>query len=162
MLLLITSDLVGDDIACYDVFILMIRLPPRSKRTDTLFPYTTLFRSQLLHEAAKQLQRVGLGDYLYEQAGNLALGQQRILELARALAADPVPLLPDEPAAGLRSTENQAQAGVLNQLRDEGMRILLVEHTMYFFIILTTNLIVLDFGTNVAHDLPAAGTHHPD
>src|SRR3546814_4240890 len=89
MLLLITSDLVGDDIACYDVFILMIRLPPRSKRTDTLFPYTTLFRSQLLHEAAKQLQRVGLGDYLHEQAGNLALGQQRILEIARALAADP-------------------------------------------------------------------------
>ncbi|MGP1615507.1 MAG: branched-chain amino acid ABC transporter ATP-binding protein/permease, partial [Pollutimonas bauzanensis] len=46
--------------------------------------------AELLHEAAKQLERVGLGDYLYEQAGNLALGQQRILEIARALAADPV------------------------------------------------------------------------
>ncbi|KAG0763457.1 hypothetical protein G6F22_018421 [Rhizopus arrhizus] len=46
--------------------------------------------AQLLHEAAEQIKRVGLGEYLYEQAGNLALGQQRILEIARALASDPV------------------------------------------------------------------------
>ena len=46
--------------------------------------------AELLYEAARQLERVGLGDYLYEQAGNLALGQQRILEIARALSADPV------------------------------------------------------------------------
>src|SRR3546814_10295870 len=141
MLLLITSDLVGDDIACYDVFILMIRLPPRSKRTDTLFPYTTLFRSQLLHEAAVQLQRVGLGDSLYEQAGNLALGRQRILEIARALAADPVLLLLDEPAAGLRYREKQDLARVLAQLREQGMSILLVENDMDFVMRLTNNQI---------------------
>ena len=108
----------------------------------------------LLHEAAKQLQRVGLGDYLYEQAGNLALGQQRILEIARALAADPILLLLDEPAAGLRYKEKQELAGVLNQLRKEGMSILLVEHDMDFVMNLTDHLVVMDFGTKLAEGTP--------
>src|SRR5690606_6678325 len=103
--------------------------------------------AQLLHEAAVQLKRVGLGDCLYEQAGNLALGQQRILEIARALAADPVLLLLDEPAAGLRYKEKQELAAVLNQLRAEGMSILLVEHDMDFVMKLTDHLVVMDFGT---------------
>ncbi|MCH5937006.1 ATP-binding cassette domain-containing protein, partial [Salmonella enterica] len=81
---------------------------------------------------AEQIKRVGLGEYLYEQAGNLALGQQRILEIARALASDPVLLLLDEPAAGLRYKEKQDLARVLEQLRAEGMSILLVEHDMDF------------------------------
>lgn len=111
--------------------------------------------AELLHEAAKQLQRVGLGDYLYEQAGNLALGQQRILEIARALAADPVLLLLDEPAAGLRYKEKQELAKVLDQLRQEGMSILLVEHDMDFVMNLTDHLVVMDFGTKLAEGLPA-------
>ncbi|WP_442592788.1 branched-chain amino acid ABC transporter ATP-binding protein/permease [Parapusillimonas sp. JC17] len=111
--------------------------------------------AELLHEAAKQLQRVGLGDYLYEQAGNLALGQQRILEIARALAADPILLLLDEPAAGLRYKEKQELAKVLDQLRQEGMSILLVEHDMDFVMNLTDHLVVMDFGTKLAEGLPA-------
>ncbi len=110
--------------------------------------------AQLLHEAAQQLRRVGLGDYLYEQAGNLALGQQRIVEIARALAADPVLLLLDEPAAGLRFREKQALAQVLKQLREEGMSILLVEHDMEFVMDLTNHLVVLDFGTKLAEGKP--------
>jgi branched-chain amino acid transport system permease protein len=110
--------------------------------------------AELLHEAAKQLQRVGLGDYLYEQAGNLALGQQRIIEIARALAADPVLLLLDEPAAGLRYKEKQQLAQVLRQLSDEGMSILLVEHDMDFVMNLTDHLVVMDFGTKLAEGLP--------
>lgn len=110
--------------------------------------------AELLHEAAVQLQRVGLGDYLYEQAGNLALGQQRILEIARALAADPVLLLLDEPAAGLRYKEKQELAKVLDQLRAEGMSILLVEHDMDFVMKLTDHLVVMDFGTKIAEGLP--------
>ncbi|MCK9512678.1 MAG: branched-chain amino acid ABC transporter ATP-binding protein/permease [Pigmentiphaga sp.] len=111
--------------------------------------------AQLLHEAARQLERVGLGDYLYEQAGNLALGQQRIVEIARALAADPVLLLLDEPAAGLRFREKQALSQVLKQLREEGMSILLVEHDMEFVMELTNHLVVMDFGTKLAEGPPA-------
>jgi branched-chain amino acid transport system permease protein len=117
--------------------------------------------AQLLHEAAVQLQRVGLGDCLYEQAGNLALGQQRILEIARALAADPILLLLDEPAAGLRYKEKQALAGVLDQLRREGMSILLVEHDMDFVMRLTNHLVVMDFGTKLAEGMPADVQKNP-
>ncbi len=117
--------------------------------------------AELLHEAAKQLQRVGLGDYLYEQAGNLALGQQRILEIARALAADPVLLLLDEPAAGLRYKEKQELAKVLDQLRKEGMSILLVEHDMDFVMNLTDHLVVMDFGTKIAEGLPSEVQTNP-
>lgn len=117
--------------------------------------------AELLHEAAKQLQRVGLGDYLYEQAGNLALGQQRILEIARALAADPVLLLLDEPAAGLRYKEKQELAKVLDQLRQEGMSILLVEHDMDFVMNLTDHLVVMDFGTKIAEGLPSEVQTNP-
>lgn len=110
--------------------------------------------AELLHEAAVQLQRVGLGDYLHEQAGNLALGQQRILEIARALASDPVLLLLDEPAAGLRYKEKQELASVLDQLRREGMSILLVEHDMDFVMNLTDHIVVMDFGTKIAEGTP--------
>ncbi|CAM3750460.1 branched-chain amino acid ABC transporter ATP-binding protein/permease [Bordetella sputigena] len=111
--------------------------------------------ARLLHEAARQLERVGLADCMYEQAGNLALGQQRILEIARALAGDPVLLLLDEPAAGLRYKEKQALADVLGQLREEGMSILLVEHDMDFVMRLTNHLVVMDFGTKLAEGVPS-------
>ena len=109
---------------------------------------------RLRHEAATQLRRVGLGNYLFEQAGNLALGQQRIVEIARALASDPVLLLLDEPAAGLRYKEKVALAGVLKQLRAEGMSILLVEHDMEFVMGLTDRLVVMEFGSKLAEGLP--------
>ncbi len=110
--------------------------------------------ARLRHEAATQLKRVGLGNYLFEQAGNLALGQQRIVEIARALASDPVLLLLDEPAAGLRYKEKVALAGVLKQLRAEGMSILLVEHDMEFVMGLTDHLVVMEFGSKLAEGLP--------
>ena len=115
----------------------------------------------LLAEAARQLQRVGLGDYLHEQAGNLALGQQRILEIARALAGDPSLLLLDEPAAGLRYKEKQNLAGVLSNLRAEGVSILLVEHDMDFVMRLTNHLVVMDFGTKLAEGVPAEVQQNP-
>ncbi len=110
---------------------------------------------RIFEEALRQLDRVGLADQRDELAGNLPLGQQRILEIARALAADPILLLLDEPAAGLRYKEKQALAQVLSQLRQEGMSILLVEHDMDFVMRLTDRLVVMDFGTKIASGLPA-------
>ncbi|MGE8590938.1 MAG: metal-dependent hydrolase, partial [Alcaligenes sp.] len=89
------------------------------------------------------------------------LGQQRILEIARALASDPVLLLLDEPAAGLRYKEKQELAKVLDQLRREGMSILLVEHDMDFVMNLTDKLVVMDFGTKLAEGLPKEIQENP-
>ena len=115
----------------------------------------------LLHEARQQIERVGLGEHLYDQAGSLALGQQRILEIARALCADPVLLLLDEPAAGLRYREKQALADLLRRLKGEGMSILLVEHDMDFVMNLVDRLVVMDFGERIASGLPREIQTHP-
>ncbi|WP_150561953.1 ABC transporter ATP-binding protein, partial [Pandoraea bronchicola] len=110
--------------------------------------------AMLLHEAQKQIERVGLGAHMYDEAGSLALGQQRILEIARALACDPTLLLLDEPAAGLRYKEKQALGDLLRKLKDEGMSVLLVEHDMDFVMNLTDHLVVMEFGTKIAEGLP--------
>ena len=109
---------------------------------------------QLLAEAKYQIERVGLGDLAYAPAGSLAIGQQRLLEIARALCADPALLLLDEPAAGLRYREKQALAQLLRQLRAEGLSMLIVEHDMDFIMTLVDRLVVMDFGTKIAEGLP--------
>ncbi|KIG02742.1 branched-chain amino acid ABC transporter ATP-binding protein/permease [Caballeronia concitans] len=110
--------------------------------------------ARLMSEAAKQITRVGLEKHMYSEAGSLALGQQRILEIARALCCDPTLLLLDEPAAGLRYQEKQQLADLLRKLRAEGMSILLVEHDMDFVMNLTDRLVVMEFGTKIAEGLP--------
>ncbi len=112
-------------------------------------------------EAARQLARCGLADLADHNATSLALGQQRIVEIARALAAGPSVLLLDEPAAGLRHGEKQSLAALLRQLRDEGMAILLVEHDMEFVMSLADNLVVMDFGTVIATGKPSDVRRNP-
>jgi len=109
---------------------------------------------RLMAEAALQIRRVGLEEHMYEEAGSLALGQQRILEIARALCCDPTLLLLDEPAAGLRYQEKQRLADLLRKLKEEGMSVLLVEHDMDFVMNLTDRLVVMEFGTRIAEGLP--------
>ena len=106
-------------------------------------------------EAARQLARVGLADTADGPATSLPLGQQRIVEIARALCLDPILLLLDEPAAGLRHNEKAELATLLSRLRAEGMGILLVEHDMDFVMTLADRLVVMDFGTKLAEG-PAA------
>jgi branched-chain amino acid transport system permease protein len=116
----------------------------------------------LLTEAARQIERVGLGDQMHQLAGSLSLGQQRIVEIARALCVDPILLLLDEPAAGLRHMEKQKLASLLRQLRAEGMSVLLVEHDMGFVMDIADRIVVLEFGTKIAEGKPAAVRANPD
>ncbi|MFJ4376285.1 ATP-binding cassette domain-containing protein [Pseudomonas japonica] len=117
--------------------------------------------ASLLGEAARQIQRVGLGDYLHTPAGSLALGQQRIVEIARALCSDPILLLLDEPAAGLRHGEKQALARLLEQLRGEGLGVLLVEHDMDFVMGLSDQIVVMEFGQRLASGTPPQIQENP-
>ena len=110
--------------------------------------------ARLRDEAARQLERVGLGSHLYDTAASLPLGSQRILEIARALCADPLLLLLDEPAAGLRHLEKQALAALLRDLRDDGVSILLVEHDMNFVMGLADRVVVMEFGRRIAEGAP--------
>ncbi|MFZ2308312.1 MAG: branched-chain amino acid ABC transporter ATP-binding protein/permease [Rhodoferax sp.] len=115
----------------------------------------------LMREAARQLERIGMGHAMHEQAGNLAMGPQRLLEIARALCSDPALLLLDEPAAGLRHKEKQALAAVLRQLRSEGMSILLVEHDMDLVMDVTDHIVVMEFGTKLMDGTPAQVQESP-
>lgn len=117
--------------------------------------------ASLLKEAAWQVERVGLADLMFEQAGNLALGQQRILEIARALCADPCLLLLDEPAAGLRFKEKQELGDLLRKLRAEGMATLIVEHDMDFVMGLADRVVVMEFGEKIAEGLPEEVQRNP-
>ena len=108
----------------------------------------------LFAEAEAQLRRIGMAEQMHELAGNLALGPQRLMEIARALCTDPSLLLLDEPAAGLRHKEKQALAAVLRQLKAEGLSILLVEHDMDFVMGLVDRIVVMEFGTRLIEGTP--------
>ena len=110
---------------------------------------------QIADEARLQLARIGLAGREHELAGSLPLGTQRILEIARALASDPVLLILDEPAAGLRRHEKMALAELLHKLREDGLTILIVEHDMEFVMKLVDRLVVMNFGSKLVEGKPA-------
>ena len=133
----------------------------RAGALSSMFRLDRSDEAKLLAEATRQIERVGLADQIDQPAGSLSLGQQRIVEIARALCVDPMLLLLDEPAAGLRHLEKQRLAGLLRQLRDGGMSVLLVEHDMGFVMDLADRVVVLDFGTKIAEGTPQAIKTNP-
>ncbi len=110
--------------------------------------------SALLDHARIQARRLGLGALLDRHAGDLPLGQQRVVEIARALCLRPRLLLLDEPAAGLRLAEKQRLAALLRQLRADGIGVLLVEHDMDFVMGVADRVVVMDFGQKIAEGPP--------
>jgi branched-chain amino acid transport system ATP-binding protein/branched-chain amino acid transport system permease protein len=134
-------------------------------RRDVLAAMARLDRAEeraLFKEAQRQLERVGMGAWLHELAGNLPMGQQRLLEIARALCSDPALLLLDEPAAGLRHKEKRALIDVLRQLQREGMSILLVEHDMDLVMDVCDRLVVMEFGTLLMQGTPREVQQSPE
>jgi branched-chain amino acid transport system ATP-binding protein len=104
--------------------------------------------------AEEAIERVGMGAWAATPAESLPLGQQRTLQVARALCGDPQLLLLDEPASGLRAGEKEAFADLLGLLKGEGLTMMLVEHDVRFVASLSDVVTVLDLGRVIAEGPP--------
>ncbi|MFC4605327.1 ABC transporter ATP-binding protein [Rhodococcus kronopolitis] len=102
------------------------------------------------------LEFVGIAPRAVEKARNLSYGDQRRLEIARALATEPKLLCLDEPAAGFNPSEKAALMDLIRKIRDDGFTVLLIEHDMRLVMGVTDRIVVLEFGRKIADDLPAA------
>jgi branched-chain amino acid transport system ATP-binding protein len=124
--------------------------------TDVLaLPPTVEQRAEALERARAVLEAVGLEDYAQSRASDLPIGLSRMVELGRAVCADPLLLLLDEPSSGLSKEESLRLANLLRSARDDdGESILVVEHDMSFVMDLCDYLYVLDFGKLIAHGTP--------
>jgi branched-chain amino acid transport system ATP-binding protein len=109
----------------------------------------------------KALEFSGLASKADELAANLAFGEQRRLELARAMAAEPRLLLLDEPAAGMNAEEIAALDDRIRQIRDSGVTVLLIEHHMELIMAVADRIAVLNFGQKIAEGTPAEVQAHP-
>jgi branched-chain amino acid transport system ATP-binding protein len=106
-------------------------------------------------EAEQVLQRTGLSAVASRPAESLPIGQQHVVQVARALCGRPRLLLLDEPAAGLRAGEREKLSDLLNELRDEGLSMLLVEHDVAFVTRIASRVTVIDRGKVIADGSPA-------
>jgi branched-chain amino acid transport system ATP-binding protein len=111
--------------------------------------------------AAQLLDYVGIGSKANEAAGSLPYGDQRRLEIARALATDPVLLALDEPAAGMNASETVALRGLLERIRGDGTTLLLIEHDMRLVMSVCDRVLVLDYGRRIAEGAPAEVQRDP-
>lgn len=101
------------------------------------------------------LEFVGIAPRAVEKARNLSYGDQRRLEIARALATEPKLLCLDEPAAGFNPSEKSALMDLIRKIRDDGFTVLLIEHDMRLVMGVTDRIVVLEFGRKIADGLPA-------
>lgn len=112
--------------------------------------------------ARELLTRVGLGQKALLAAGNLSYGEQRRLEIARALATQPKLLLLDEPAAGMNTGEKQQLMDEIRKLDENGIRVFMIEHDMRFIMEVCREIAVLNFGRVIARGTPEVIRGNPD
>jgi branched-chain amino acid transport system ATP-binding protein len=116
---------------------------------------------QAIDQAKRWLDRIGLLERADDAAGNLAYGDQRRLEIARAMCTGPALLCLDEPAAGLNSRESAGLSELLLSIRDEGTSILLIEHDMSVVMEISDHIVVMDYGVKIAEGAPQAVRDDP-
>ncbi len=124
---------------------------------DAIFPTrgTRVEEDHAEQNAEHLLQRLGLAQLAQDNVELLAFGQRRLLEIARCLAMEPKILLLDEPAAGLNDTEKGELRQLLQNLRNEDITLLLVEHDMRLVMSIADEIVVLDHGQKIAEGVPA-------
>jgi branched-chain amino acid transport system ATP-binding protein len=118
-------------------------------------PYTWREERAIRDRSMALLEMLGIADLADAEATSLAFGQQRAVEMARALALEPKLLLLDEPAAGLNIYETSEVARLICAIRDMGITVLLVEHDMSLVMDISDEIVVLSFGSKLAEDIPA-------
>ncbi|MDD5295587.1 MAG: ABC transporter ATP-binding protein [Rhodocyclaceae bacterium] len=117
--------------------------------------------ARILRRARDLLRYVGIESRAFDLARHLSYGDQRRLEIARALATEPKLLALDEPAAGMNATETAALKSLIGALRRDGSTILLIEHDVKLVMGLCDRVAVLDYGEKIAEDVPAAVRKNP-
>ena len=126
-----------------------------------LLPLVRKEEGRLMELAIHCLTQVDLAHKAYEQAGNLPYGEQRRLEIARALAIEPVLILLDEPAAGMNPQEKRTLLEMVRNIRAAGVTVFLVEHDMKFVMGLSDRIAVLDHGVKIAEGRPGEVRANP-
>ena len=109
---------------------------------------------QIRESAMQHLAFVGLENRAKELAANLPLGEQKLLEVARALATDPKILLLDEPAGGLNTRETEGLAALIHRILEQGITVVLVEHDMNLVMDISDEIMVMNFGEKIAEGKP--------
>ncbi len=110
--------------------------------------------ARALQEALHFLEFVGLRPQVQQLAKNLSYGNQRLLEIARALATKPKLLMLDEPAGGMNEQETTQLVALIRKIRDQGVTILLIEHDMSFVMRVCEKIVVLEYGSKIAEGPP--------
>jgi len=133
-------------------------LKSRKGLISAAFRLPGVFREEadLKDRSLSVLETVGIADYAAMKAANLPLGEQKLLEVARALAGEPRLLLLDEPAAGLNEVETQKAAEMIKGLGETGVTVILVEHDMKMVMAISDEILVLNYGAKIAEGPPAS------
>jgi len=117
-------------------------------------PWERREEADALARALDELTFVGLREQAAQVASNLSYGNQRLLEVARALAADPQLIILDEPAGGMNEQETRQLIGLIRRIRDRGITVLLIEHDMSLVMQACEKLVVLEYGSKIAEGSP--------
>jgi ABC-type branched-subunit amino acid transport system ATPase component len=133
---------------------MLLAMPNHDGALHSLFPVKNSFEKNNREKAVELLEFVGIHAKLNEKAMNLSFGQQKLLEIAKALAQDSDLIMLDEPASGVNLTMLAKIRGLLLKLKKQGKTILFIEHNMDFVMDIADKIVVLDYGKKIAEGTP--------